>query len=127
MMTKRILTALIGSFLLATQAIAQPRTVTGKVTRDANVPLSGVSVIVKGSTQITQTNTNGDYSIRAESGQVLVYRLIGYLLQERTVGAANTISVQLEKAAAGLDAMVVTALGQTTVQRSLAPTSFTCI
>jgi len=119
MMKRRILTALTGTFFCATQAFAQPTTVTGKVTRDVSVPLSGVSVIVKGSTQITQTNTNGDYSIRAETGQVLVFRLIGYLPQERTVGAANTISVQLEKAAAGLDAMVVTALGQTTQQRSL--------
>ena len=119
MMKKRVLTVLMGSLLFATQALAQQKTVTGKVTRDVSVPLSGVSVIVKGTTQSTQTNTNGDYTIRVDPGQVLQYRLIGYTLQERTVGPENTINVSLTKVAATLDAMVVTALGQTTSQRSL--------
>ena len=119
MMKNRILTVLAGTFLCAAQAFAQQKTVTGVVTRDVGVPLSGVSVIVKGTTQGTQTNTSGAYTIRVETGQVLQFRLIGYVLQERTVGAANTISVQLEKTAAFLDALVVTALGQTTVQRNL--------
>ena len=81
MMKKRVLTVLMGSLLFATQALAQQKTVTGKVTRDVSVPLSGVSVIVKGTTQSTQTNTNGDYTIRVDPGQVLQYRLIGYTLQ----------------------------------------------
>ncbi len=119
MMSNRILTVLLGTFLWAAPAVAQEKIVTGKVTRDVTVPLSGVSVIVKGTSQSTQTNLNGDYSIRATVGQVLQYRLIGYLPQERTVGAANTISVVLEKSPTSLDAMVVTALGQTAVKRSL--------
>jgi TonB-linked SusC/RagA family outer membrane protein len=119
MMSNRILTVLLGTFLWAAPAAAQEKIVTGKVTRDVTVPLSGVTVIVKGTSQSTQTNTNGDYSIRVTVGQVLQYRLIGYLPQERTVGAANTISVELEKSPASLDAMVVTALGQTTAKRSL--------
>jgi len=119
MMKQRILTAFTGTILCASQAFAQPRTVTGKVTRDLSVPLSGVSVGVKGTPTIVQTNTSGDYSIRADVGQVLQYRLIGYLPQERTVGTADVIGVQLAKAASNLDAMVVTALGQTTTQRNL--------
>jgi TonB-linked SusC/RagA family outer membrane protein len=50
---------------------------------------------------------------------VLQYRLIGYGPVERTVGEANAISVTLEKSATNLDALVVTALGQTAVKRSL--------
>jgi TonB-linked SusC/RagA family outer membrane protein len=119
MMPNRILTVLLGTFLWAAPAVAQEKIVTGKVTRDATVPLSGVSVIVKGTSQSAQTNTNGDYSIRVTVGQVLQYRLIGYLPQERTVGAANTINVEMEKSPTSLDAMVVTALGQTTAKRSL--------
>ena len=64
MMKKRILTVLAGTFLLATQAVAQQVTITGRVTRDENVPLSGVSVIVVGTAQGTQTNTQGNYTIR---------------------------------------------------------------
>ncbi|MBL0169204.1 MAG: SusC/RagA family TonB-linked outer membrane protein [Gemmatimonadaceae bacterium] len=118
-MKKRILTVLMGTFLFATQAWAQEKTVTGRVTRDASVPLSGVSVVVKGAGRGTQTNTNGDYTIRVTVGQVLQFRIIGYAPVERTVGADNVISVQLQKNAANLDAVVVTALGETAVKRSL--------
>lgn len=119
MMKNRVLAVFVGSFLCATQVLAQQKTITGKVTRDVGVPLSGVTVVVKGTTQSTQTNTIGDYSIRVNVGDVLQYRLIGYQPQERTVGSAGVLNVQLEKGAAFLDAMVVTALGQTTVARSL--------
>ncbi len=118
-MKNRVLTVLIGTLLFATQAMAQEKTVTGRVTREANVPLSGVSVVIKGTTQGTQTNTSGDYTIRVTSGQVLQFRIIGYGPQERTVGADNVVSVQLQKNAANLDAVVVTALGETAVKRSL--------
>src|SRR6187399_594589 len=119
MMKKRILSVLMGSFLLATQAAAQQVTITGRVTRDENVPLSGVSVVVAGTAQGTQTNTQGNYTIAVEVGQTLRFRLIGYSPVERVVGAERTIFVQLEKSAASLDAVVVTALGQTATQRSL--------
>jgi TonB-linked SusC/RagA family outer membrane protein len=118
MSKKRILTVLFGSLLCATPAFAQ-QTVTGRVTRDNSVPLSGVSVVVKGTTVITQTNTRGEYTIRANTGQSLQFRLIGYLPQERVVTGAGAINIDLEKSAANLDAVVVTALGQTTTRRAL--------
>jgi len=118
-MKTRIFAVLMGFLLSAAPLMAQEKTVTGKVTRDGAVPLSGVSVVVKGTTQRAQTNMNGDYSIRVAAGQILQFRLIGYVPQERTVGAADNITLMLEKAAANLDAMVVTALGQTALKRSL--------
>ncbi|MES2525302.1 MAG: SusC/RagA family TonB-linked outer membrane protein [Gemmatimonadota bacterium] len=119
MMKQRILAVFLGTLLCATQVLAQEKVVTGKVTREVGVPLSGVSVIVRGTLVTTQTNMNGDYSIRASVGQVLQFRIIGYAPQERPVSAENTINVQLVKAAANLDAVVVTALGETTTQRNL--------
>ena len=120
MLKTRSLPVLISSLLFAAQAFAQqPKTVTGKVTSDAGQPLPGVSVIVKGTETRAITAQNGDYNIRAAVGQVLQYRLIGYAPAERTVGEANSISVTLEKSATNLDAVVVTALGQTAVKRSL--------
>ena len=119
MMKQRILTVFMGTLLCATPGWAQQKTVTGKVTRDLSAPLSGVSVVVRGTTQSAQTNTNGDYSIRAEVGQVLQYRLIGYVPQERTVGAESVLNIQLVKVPTALDAMVVTELGETTQRRSL--------
>ncbi|MCC7055278.1 MAG: SusC/RagA family TonB-linked outer membrane protein [Gemmatimonadaceae bacterium] len=119
MKMRQVLTALLGTALLATQALAQQKTVTGNVSREGGIPLAGVAVTVKGTGQGTMTNNAGDFSIRAEVGQVLSFRRIGYLPRERTVGAENTIRVILENTAAALDQVVVTALGQTTVQRNL--------
>ena len=115
----RILAVLVGAVLSASPLAAQQKTVTGRVTRDGNVPLSGVSVVVRGTSQVVQTSSTGIYSISVRVGQTLQYRLIGYVPKERLVGAANVIDVSLEKSAANLDAMVVTALGQTATKREL--------
>jgi TonB-linked SusC/RagA family outer membrane protein len=80
---------------------------------------AGVSVVIKGTTTGVQTNGAGNYSVRAAEGQVLQFRFIGTVPTERTVGASNTINVALRRQAASLDAVVVTALGQTTEQRAL--------
>ncbi len=110
---------LMGITLFAAQAFAQQKTVTGKVTGDVGAPLSGASVVIKGTRFGTLTNNDGNYSIRAEAGQVLQFRLIGNAMEERTVGAADVINVTLKKVATSLNAMVVTALGQSTQKRSL--------
>lgn len=109
----------MGLLLLAAPAYAQQKTVTGKVTSEQGVPLAGVSVLIKGTTVATQSNVEGNYSIRAAVGQVLQFRSIGTAMAERTVGAPDVIDVQLRRVATSLDAVVVTALGQTTEQRAL--------
>jgi TonB-linked SusC/RagA family outer membrane protein len=118
-MKKRIAVVLLGTLLLAGQAVAQQRTITGKVTSELGAPLSGVAVVVKGTTTATATNNTGDYSIAAAAGQVLQYRLIGTGMVERTVGAEDVINVALRRVALDLNAVVVTALGEEASQRSL--------
>ena len=116
----RVRSVLAALLFAAVPVAAQQVTVTGRVTRDGGVPLSGVTVAVKGTSQTTQTNLTGGYTIQVTRGQVLQFRLIGYLPQERTVTAATaTINIDLEKNAANLNAVVVTALGQTAEKRSL--------
>jgi len=119
MMKTRILTVLMATFLLAAQAFAQQKTVTGKVTSETGAAQAGVQIGVRGTTFGTVTSNDGTYSVRAEVGQVLLFRLIGNAPEERTVGAADVINVQLKKVATNLNAIVVTTLGQTTSQRSL--------
>jgi TonB-linked SusC/RagA family outer membrane protein len=110
---------MMGIFLYSARASAQQKTVTGRVTDDAGSPVAGASVIIKGTTTGTQTNTSGNYSIRAVPEQVLQFRFIGTAPIERAVGAENVINVQLHRTALTLDAVVTTALGQTAAQRSL--------
>ena len=118
-MQNRVLMVLMGSVLFAAQAFAQGKLVTGRVTNELGSPLPGVSVELRGTNTVSQSNADGNYSIRAAVGQALQFRRIGYTPQSRTVGAGNVINVQLPRNATNLDALVVTALGETTVQRNL--------
>ncbi len=110
---------LIASSLLATPAVAQTKIVTGKVTTEQGGPLAGVSILVKNSTNGTTTNNDGNFSLRVDVGQTLQFRLLGNSQAERVVGAENVINVELKKVALNLDAMVVTALGETAKKRSI--------
>ena len=110
---------LTGTFLLAAQALAQQKTITGKVTNEGGLAVAGVQVIARGTGRGTLSNSTGDYSILADVGQVLRFRLLGNAPEERTVGAESVINVTLRKVATTLDAVVVSALGQTITQRSL--------
>ena len=116
---KRFFIALLSLTLVSAPAFAQQRTITGKVTSEQGSPLSSVSVAVKGTSLSTTTNSQGNYSIAAETGQVLQFRLIGTALLERTIGAEDVINVQLRRVAMDLDAVVVTALGETASRRSI--------
>src|SRR5205814_3631995 len=119
-MTKRAVTLLVGILLFAAPRVfAQQGTITGTVTSEQGAPLAGVTVAVKGTGKGTSTNRQGAYSIGAAVGQVLQFRFIGTALVERTVGTDNVLNVELRKVALSLDAVVVTALGQTTTQRAL--------
>jgi TonB-linked SusC/RagA family outer membrane protein len=118
-MKNRVLAVLMSTFLVAAPAAAQEKVVTGRVTNDLGSPLPGVSVDIRGTSTATQSNPDGQYTIRATPGQVLQFRRIGYTPVSRTVGAENVVNVQLSRNATDLNAVVVTALGQTTTQRSL--------
>ena len=115
----RVFRVLLATVLLAPSAFAQQKTVTGKITDEQGIALQSVSVIIRGTTTGTMSGREGLYSIRVAPGQVLQFRLIGTSPAERTVGVDNVINVQLRRVATSLDAVVVTALGQTTEQRAL--------
>ncbi|MCC6773293.1 MAG: carboxypeptidase regulatory-like domain-containing protein [Gemmatimonadaceae bacterium] len=74
-MKQRLFALLVGAWLVAqpatAQTAAQPKTVTGRVTSEQGAPMTGVSVVVKGTTVGTLTNDRGDYSVRVAEGQVL--------------------------------------------------------
>ena len=75
-MKTRILIAMMGILLCAARAQAQQKTVTGTVTDEANAPVAGASVVIRGTTTGTQTSASGKYSIRVAPGQVLQFRFV---------------------------------------------------
>ncbi|MFE7086501.1 SusC/RagA family TonB-linked outer membrane protein [Sphingobacterium spiritivorum] len=109
---------LLSTFLLLAQAIAQQITVSGKVT-SGGTPVAGVSVSVKNTKEATLTNQQGDYSVKARQGDVLVFSHIGYVRQEQTVGTSTNIPVQLQSDAVGLDEVIVTGTSQGTTRKQL--------
>jgi len=115
-----LLTFLLVSALLQ-QAMAQSRTVTGKVTDAAtNQPLPGVTVLVKGTTVGTATSADGSYAITVPPGSnVLQFSFIGYKNVERTIGNNTTINVGLPVNTQQLEEVVVTALGIKREEKSI--------
>ncbi|SDX11188.1 TonB-linked outer membrane protein, SusC/RagA family [Lutibacter oricola] len=99
-------------------SFAQEKTVTGKVA-DASGPLPGVTVVVKGTNTGTQSDFDGNYSIKAKPGAVLQFSFIGMTTVEKTVGASNKIDVTMIESAEALDEVVVTALGIKRDKKSL--------
>jgi len=97
---------------LLLSASGQQKTVTGTVTSsEDNLPLAGVTVLVKGTTVGALTDINGKYQINASAGSTLEFRYIGMKTKEFVVGTSNVYDVTLETEAIGLDEIVVTGYG----------------
>ncbi|OHT47378.1 SusC/RagA family TonB-linked outer membrane protein [Flavobacterium tructae] len=91
-------------------SFAQERTVTGKVSDKTGV-IPGVNVLVKGSKVSTQTDFDGSYSIKAKTGDVLVYSYVGMNNKQVTVGSSNSVNVVLESEAQLMNEVVVVGYG----------------
>ena len=89
---------------------AQEKTISGVVSDDQGMPLPAATVLVKGTSNGTSTDFDGNYSITANAGDVLVFSYVGYANKEVAVAASNSISVTLQPDNT-LDEVVVTALG----------------
>src|SRR5690606_35799778 len=65
----------------------------------------------KGTTNGTQTDFDGNYSISAATGSVIVYTFVGYQPQEKTVGASSSISFAMTPDVTAIEEVVITAFG----------------
>lgn len=109
--------------LVSTYAFAQ-NTVTGTVTDNTGMPLIGVSVIEKGTTNGNVTDIDGKYRIHVEKGKTLVFSYIGYVTQEVEV-QSNTINIMMAEDNQLLDEVVV--IGYGSMQRKDVTSSITTV
>lgn len=110
---------LILSVLFTLPIVAQ-QTITGTVTSSEDeLPVIGVSVVVKGTSYGVSTNLDGVYSLSASKGQTLVFTYVGMKSQEIKVGDSNVIDVVMESTSEQLEEVVVTAMGVRTEKRKL--------
>lgn len=90
----------------------QSRTVSGIVRDVAGASIPGVSVIVKGTSNGTITNSEGKYTIlNVPDNATLVYSFVGMKSQEVIVGNKKVIEVELLEETTGLDEVVVVGFG----------------
>ena len=94
-------------------------TVSGVITDENNLPLTGVNVAIKGTLTMTSTNAKGQYKILVESPQtILVYSYVGYATEEVTVGDRTTINMQL-KPGVGKDLAEIAVVGFGSKQKKI--------
>jgi TonB-linked SusC/RagA family outer membrane protein len=103
---------LLFSFLMTASIWAQQRVIKGRVTDANGNPLSGVTVSVGGQ-NAGRTDQNGNFSVPAAQGNTLAFTYVGHEPKEVQVGASDEITVSLQAQAKEIEAVVVTALGQT--------------
>lgn len=110
---------LLSMLLLLTCGFSFSQSISGTVTDEQETPLPGVSIVVDGTQTGTTTDFDGNYTIQAETGDVLVFTYLGMKSQNKTVGNSNVLNVILEEDATSLDEVVVTALGVESKKKSL--------
>jgi TonB-linked SusC/RagA family outer membrane protein len=90
---------------------AQEKAITGLITDQDSSPLPGVNVVVKGTVRGTQTDFDGNYSILASTGEVLVFSYLGQRTAERTIDSSDPINVQMQEDASQLEEVIVVGYG----------------
>ena len=112
-----ILTLLLA--LVVQFAFAQNKTVSGVVSDQDGLPLPGATVLVKGSNTGATTDFDGNYSITAKQGDVLVFSFVGYNNLEIRIGASDQVNATLSQDAQALEEVVVSALGITRSKKAI--------
>ncbi|GAB3657085.1 TonB-dependent receptor [Echinicola sediminis] len=106
---KRLFT-LIALLCMSTFTFAQQVKVTGTVTDgDAEMPLPGANILIKGTANGTITDIDGNYAIDVEKGQTLVFSFIGYTSKEVVIENQTTLDIDLS--GSELDEIVVVGYG----------------
>lgn len=92
----------------------QQSEITGTVLDEKGIPLPGVNIIVQGTSRGVQTDFDGNFTIKASKGDVLVFSYIGYKKQEIRIGNFKTLNVTMIEDLTGLDEVVVVGFGTQT-------------
>jgi TonB-linked SusC/RagA family outer membrane protein len=82
--------------------------ITGVVSNDDNVPLSGATITLKNSNISTLTSNDGSFTINAKPGDVIEISFVGFKTQELTIGAETNLKIALPATILTLDDVVLT-------------------
>ena len=117
-MKKHVFT-LIMFLSMVSFAVAQ-RTITGTITDKSGGPLVGASIVVKGTTNGSVTNVDGNFSLQVpNNASTLIVSYVGSTSKEIAIGTSNVIDVILDEDESILSEYVVTALNISRSKKSL--------
>jgi TonB-dependent starch-binding outer membrane protein SusC len=108
----RLLIAFLLAILFLPASVYAQQVVTGKVTDETGAGMPGVNILVKGTTNGTTSDVNGDYNISVEDATAtLVFSFIGYNSIEQVVGTQSTININMTPNIRSLNEIVVVGYG----------------
>ncbi|MEP1984257.1 MAG: SusC/RagA family TonB-linked outer membrane protein, partial [Maribacter dokdonensis] len=111
-MTKLKMTFIAFIAMLGQLAHSQTSTVSGVVSDETGTPLPGASVVVTGTTNGTQTDFDGNFTLsNVPSNGTLSISYIGYVSQQISINGQSSITVSMEIDAQALDEVVVVGYG----------------
>lgn len=112
-MKQKLLSMLFVLTCLVGVSFAQNRQVSGRVTSASDgSPIIGASIAVVGTSNATQTDVDGNYTIQVNAADAaLSVSYIGYNSQRVAVGSKSVVNIQLTSDETAIDEVVVTALG----------------
>ena len=117
---KRRIILMLGFLLVGSMMMAQQvRKVSGVVRDGAGLPLSGITIQLKGKNVTTTTDDRGAFSISAQESDVMVLTGVGFVSQEINVAGFKNSDITMTVSRNTLNEVVVTALGVTKQKKEL--------
>lgn len=104
---KRMAAQLALSLIFTVIVYAQSTPISGRITNAKGEPLQGVNITLKGKSTGTTTNANGDFTINASNGDILVVTTIGHRSREIKIAGNEPVQVSLDETITELTAVVV--------------------
>lgn len=97
--------------------------ISGRVVDENNLPLPGVTIVIKGTQKGVVTDFDGGYTLAAQEGAILVFKYLGYLDKEVLVTSEVTYDVKMEPSSMELDQVVIST-GYQTITKERATGAF---
>ncbi len=111
---------MLAMLMFAGVVYGQQVTVTGNVTSlEDGLPIPGVTVLEKGTTNGTTTGPDGNYTIRVASDATLIFSFLGMETQELDLAGRTSLDVVMTMSVVAMDEVVVTSLGISREKKSL--------
>jgi len=109
---RKLMLTLSAVFVFILSAVAQDRTITGKVTDEKGAPVEGVSVTSADGKQGTQTNKEGIYSISVPASvRNLTFSFVNFESQTRSISRTGAMNITLKAIDTRLEEVVVVGYG----------------